>query len=66
LLYQDKKEVDMNSIDNSVISLSEFVNTNGQEHIFQSFSVQLLQVQNSWFTQIHQGDEDDDPIVPPN
>ncbi len=56
----------MNSIDNSVISLSEFVNTNGQEHIFQSFSVQLLQVQNSWFTQIHQGDEDDDPIVPPN
>ncbi|MCX5982151.1 MAG: hypothetical protein NTY89_10185 [Nostocales cyanobacterium LacPavin_0920_SED1_MAG_38_18] len=56
----------MNSIDNSVISLSEFVNTNGQEHILQSFSVQLLQVQSGWFIQSYQGDEDDDPIVPPN
>ncbi|MBE9250324.1 hypothetical protein IQ226_14430 [Dolichospermum sp. LEGE 00240] len=56
----------MNSIDNSLISLSELANINGQEHILQSFSVQLLKKGNIWFMQDHQGDENDDPIVPPN
>ena len=51
--------------DNSVISLSEVANVNRQYNILQLISIQSLQGQNIWFTQSHQGDEDD-PIVPPN
>ena len=51
--------------DNSVISLAEVANVNRQDHILQVISIQSLQGQNIWFTQNHQGDEDD-PIVPPN
>ena len=52
--------------DNSVISLAEVANVNRQYNILQVISIQSLQGQNIWFTQIHQGDEDDDPLVPPN
>jgi len=51
--------------DNSVISLAEVANVNRQYNILQVISIQSLQGQNIWFTQIYQGDEDD-PIVPPN
>jgi hypothetical protein len=40
-------------------------NVNRQYNILQVISIQSLQGQNIWFTQSHQGDEDD-PIVPPN
>ncbi|MBO1046467.1 hypothetical protein [Dolichospermum circinale] len=51
--------------DNSVISLAEVANVNRQDHTLQLMPIQSLQIQNIWFTQSHQGDEDD-PIVPPN
>jgi len=65
-LCKDKKEVVMAYQDNSVISLAEVANVNRQYNILQVISIQSLQGQNIWFTQNHQGDEDDDPLVPPN
>ena len=52
--------------DNSVISLAEVANVNRQDHTLQLMPIQSLQIENIWFTQSHQGDEDDDPLVPPN
>ena len=50
-----------------VISLIEVVKVNRQNDILPLTSVQLLQVRNILFTQNYLGgDEDDDPIVPPN
>jgi hypothetical protein len=56
----------MDNINGSMISLREVVTINRRSHILQLMSIQSIQLQNSWLMESHQGDEDDDPIVPPN